>query len=364
MTELLNFSDVLKNTDPRKRVCLLGNGFSIACRPDIFSYRALLDQLKDALVGEVRDRIIGAFDSLATCDFGQVLSALGNAISLGAHYGVSDEQLGHMEEDLLTVREALAELLASKHPEGPNKLDEAERKLCAQFLANFKKVYSLNYDLLLYWTVLNGGLECSFSDGFRNADDDPDEQLDYVVWQLGNEKSTALYYLHGELHLFAHGGVLRKLTWSRTNVPLKSQIRKALREQRFPLFVAEGDAASKLAKIVSHAYLARAYRSFQELHGDLVVYGCSLAASDEHIVKALRENRHLKSIHVSLYKDPNADPNRKIRAACEALRDANNAERKPGDPQLAVHFFDAESAEVWTKRPPKTPKRPTPREKK
>lgn len=126
-------------------------------------------------------------------------------------------------------------------------------------------------------------------DGFRNGDEDG---ADYVVWDpASSNRDQNIFYVHGGLHLFDAGAELVKYTWSRTGVRLIDQIRDALEQERYPLFVAEGDRDEKLERIRHHAYLARIERSFLEIQGALFVYGASFAESDRHVLEWIVKGR-------------------------------------------------------------------------
>ena len=58
-----------------------------------------------------------------------------------------------------------------------------------------------------------------------------------------------IHYLHGALHLFDAGHQLQKYTWVNTGNALVDQATEALKNDLFPVFVAEGDSKSKLTKI-------------------------------------------------------------------------------------------------------------------
>jgi len=59
-----------------KRHLLLGNGFSIACRPDIFVYGKLFDQADFSKLSSSAKK---AFNALETQDFEKVIKALRDA---------------------------------------------------------------------------------------------------------------------------------------------------------------------------------------------------------------------------------------------------------------------------------------------
>jgi hypothetical protein len=133
-------------------------------------------------------------------------------------------------------------------------------------------------------------LDLRGDDGFRHPDD-PDEP--YVSWQEAN--SPTVHYLHGALHLFDAKSEIIKYTWSKTDVPIVDQIRSALDEERYPLFVAEGDCPSKQERILHNAYLHKALRSFKSIcepaTGALVIFGHSLAANDQHVLRMIAEGK-------------------------------------------------------------------------
>jgi hypothetical protein len=87
-----------------------------------------------------------------------------------------------------------------------------------------------------------------------------------------------MWFLHGALHVFDSGTEIQKYTWKNTGVRLIDQIRDALSRDYFPLFVSEGTSDEKYEKIRHNDYLAKGYRSFSQITGDLFIYGHSLAA--------------------------------------------------------------------------------------
>jgi len=283
--DLLTFDDALSDAaevadEPH---LLLGNGFSISCRPGAFNYGALLDEATfDTAHGDIR----AVFELLGTTDF-----------------------------EYTAVR---------------------------TFLHRFRKIYSLNYDMLVYWAAMQD-LEPAVptNDGFTSGDD-PD--ADYVVWEpyldFGEQR---LFFLHGGLHLYDTGHEISKITWSRTGVPLVDQIRDALVVGRYPLIVTEGNSQEKEAKILHNAYLNHAIRSFARIQKTLFIHGHSLAANDQHIFRRIEEGK-LDRLYISVYGDPNSESNREVIARGHQMS-ANRAGLSRH--ALAVKFYDAKSAHVW-----------------
>lgn len=340
---VLSFEEAIATSDSLsgERHVLLGNGFSIACRPDRFAYDALFNL---AAFADASTDIRLVFDHLETTDFEKVIASLQLAAGLTDVYETSDTALpGRFRVDAEVVREALAQVLASRHPDLPSDISEKEYRSARKFLGNFHRVYTLNYDMLLYWTMMQE-LEPPIprNDGFGNPDD---EDADYVVWDPYAVYGTQrVFFLHGSLHLYDRGSELTKITWSRTAIPLVDQIRRALSEGSYPLIVTEGSSVEKTEKILHHAYLTHAIRSFSRIRGSLFLYGLSLTPNDEHLLRRIAEG-NVHTIFVSVFGGINSDGNSRLTQRALALQD-ERAARNPRKP-LTVHFFEAGSADVW-----------------
>jgi hypothetical protein len=243
-------------------------------------------------------------------------------------------------KDAKGLREVLVKTIASSHPERPSDITDAEFAACQRFLAHFDTIYTLNYDLLLYWALMHtdSGQTPSLDDGFRKPD--YDYEADYVTWEPGQSHDQNVWYLHGALHVFDTGTEVQKYTWVNTGVRLIEQIRDALNRNYFPLFVAEGSSAEKIARIRHSDYLAKAYRSFQSIGGALFVLGHSFAPNDEHFLKVIEKGK-VQHLFVGLFGDSTSDVNRAIIRRAELI--AKSRQRS----SLQVSFFDSKTAKVW-----------------
>jgi len=322
----------------KKRHVLLGNGFSIACRPDIFMYGKLYE---NADFGSLSPTAKLAFEALGTQDFERVIKALRDAEKILSAYGAHPSLAKTLASDADALRELLVQTIASSHPAWPGDVSEQEYISCRKFIANFDNIYTLNYDLLLYWAQMHTpkGESPGSDDGFRKQEDNRD--AGYVVWEPGQSHGQNMYFLHGALHVFDAGTEIQKYTWVNTGVRLVDQIRDALSKGYFPLFVSEGTSGEKLERIRHNDYLAKAYRSFSEITGALFIYGHSLAENDEHFLKRIEKGR-LSGVYVGVYGDLSSESNQKLISRAKRLVSA----RAVGRP-LQVQFFDAASARVW-----------------
>ncbi|MEV8642358.1 DUF4917 family protein [Mesorhizobium ciceri] len=340
---VLSFADAMERTTrlPHKHL-ILGNGFSISLKPDIFTYGSLLDSADFGAAPHVKD----LFGAIGTQDFELVIKNILDAATVLEVYDPKNEALiKTLKADANVVKEALVTAIAKRHPDRPYDIDNDQYKSCREFLSKFKHIYTLNYDVLLYWTLMNSDvdrIDLKSDDGFRH----PDREEIYVTWQEG--QSATIHFLHGALHLFDAGAEILKYTWSKTDIPIVEQIRQALSEDKFPLFVAEGDSESKLRKIMHSAYLHKGLRSLESSadnsRASFVMFGHSLADNDMHVLKCIGRGK-TPLVLVSVYGDPESHANKAVEANASWLvryRGEVNS-RYP----LEIVFYDAATAHVW-----------------
>ncbi|MEK9501701.1 DUF4917 family protein [Gaopeijia maritima] len=341
MPALISFDEALGLQPERaRRTILLGNGFSIACRPEIFTYGALFDRADfDALDEKVR----AAFDVLGSRDFEHVMRSLQTASRLATVYAPADPELSTtLSEHAEALRDVLVRAIATSHPEHPFQIEADEYTSARTFLSHFNRIYSLSYDLLLYWTAMQEMEPAlAFDDGFRTPDDGPAE---YVTWEVEKTDTQNAFYLHGALHLFDAGHEIKKFTWANTGVRLIEQVRDALEENLFPLIVSEGEAEQKLDRINHSNYLARGYRSFAKIGHALYTFGVAFSDNDDHLLHLVRKNRRLAVLAIGIYGDPNTPENRRMIEKIENLNN-NRSERN----RLLIRYFDAETARAWNR---------------
>lgn len=337
---LLTFQEAIAQSQRfRHRHLLLGNGFSIACRSDIFAYGKLYETADFSKLSRTAKL---AFEALSTQDFERVIKALRDTRRiLEAYGGVPATLLDTLQSDADGLRELLVQTIANCHPSWPGEIREEEYEACRAFLEHFEKVYTFNYDLLLYWVQMHTSEDTapSSDDGFRKSEDDYD--ANYVVWEPSQSHEQNMYFLHGALHVFDTGTEIQKYTWVNTGVRLIDQIRDALSKDYFPLFVSEGTSDEKFERIRHNDYLAKAYRSFSEIQGALFIYGHSLAANDDHYLKRIEKGK-VSQLYIGLYGDPESASNKQIIRRAEQMSTARGR-RRP----LAVSYFDAPTANVW-----------------
>lgn len=332
---------------------LLGNGFSMAFNSEQFSYRALKDRAN--AMDEIGDIARGLFDANGTNDFESIIKVIESSVTVlesldGGSYRALIKDLTLEANEL---KDALAKAIADLHPDTHYDIDDDALRRVGEFLKSFKNVYTTNYDVLLYWVVMNNLEkfkldEIRYDDGFREASADDD----YVVWNsFRSAQLQNVFYLHGALHLFLNEqlGQLQKVTWVRTEEALLAQIRERLAAGSFPLVVTEGTAEAKRSKILQSDYLGRNLRSLANVKGGILVYGLGFSDNDDHLKDAILNSKATR-LAVSLYGDGDSESNLRLRKTMNGLvmeRQAQVEASKGRRAGLEVQYFSSESVSLW-----------------
>src|SRR5690606_16096598 len=98
-------------------------------------------------------------------------------------------------------------------------------------------------------------------------------------------------------------GYLCKHSWIRTGSRITDSVRDGLKENKYPLFVAEGDGVKKLEQIQRSGYLSYCLSKFSRIQKALVIYGHSLSPNDSHILDSIAENIDLTNLYIGIYGD-------------------------------------------------------------
>lgn len=343
-TSILSFSDVKEEIyGAKNNHLLLGNGFSMAYNKERFSFTSLLESAVTQGLITKQSPIYAIFEEFSTKDFEEVVKLLETAVKVLKKYSVIspiDEK--RILDDSIALKKYLVDIITNNHPEKITEISDDEFLNSANFIKDFNRVYTLNYDLLLYWTCikLQSFVEMqqikssilNISDGFN----DPHEHsTDYVVFANDSSITQNISFLHGGLHIFDRKNEIVKNTYSRTDKTLKEQTLNNLEKDIYPVFVSEGTSEQKKARIIHNAYLNHCYKSLSKISGNLVVFGTLLKRNDEHIREAIL-NSKIENIYVGVSSEEDIKGFVDFIMKCSKLK-------KP----KYVYFYDYKTAKVW-----------------
>lgn len=327
---------------------LLGNGFSSSLLAQIFSYSALRQHINTDQF-TIGTRIQNIFRHIGSDDFEEVVRRLNISEPIANEYGVV---AGPMSVDCNILKNELIAAIGSTHPAHPwEGITNDNYQACHIFLKRFSSIYTLNYDLLLYWVINRTRLISKFRDGFTRVSEPRGLPL---VW---NGERQNIFHLHGGLHLY-------KILWD-ANTPenfeafsgydyvkldnvsqsnnLIDQIQQKINQKIYPITVSEGDPASKKKKILSERILRHAYFNFKKLTGSLYTFGVGLDKNqDNHLIDAI-EVSSLSEIYIGVYR-----PTHQILLDTKAKFDQVNYQRsQKGLSNIKISFYDTSLFSIW-----------------
>jgi len=325
---------------------MLGNGFSVSLFPEIFNYKRLAENIES-------DRINLLFDAIDTHDFEFVMRRLLEAADIVQHYDSSGTTTHHILEDIEELKRTLIHVISKSHPPKPSEVTEHQYASCRKFLKYFEKgnTYTFNYDLILYWVLMhfhdNEELKLPCDDGFRFPYTDEyvlEEERDTSLhWEIGRERGQNVYYIHGAMHIFSDGSDIEKLSYANLRVPLADQVKQAIDQDRFPVFISEGSTEHKLARIKKNGYLSRTFSSLKSITGNLYIFGHSIRDEDDHVFDFINQNNKKLNVFIGLFGSPREPYNQAIINKVEKWRKSY--------PGKTFEFYDSSSIDVWGNLP-------------
>lgn len=319
MGQIISFDEAIKRTEGEDRALLIGNGFSAK----YFTYSTLLAASELDEGKPIRN----LFEKLNTADFEAVVRALEDAVLVEQAYG-NDAHAAELEAHAQEVREALVRALNKTHPAHREDLDYVSS---AKFLLHFASVFSLNYDLLLYWVNLEKG---HLRDGFGLGRD-----MGQFRGPFSEDAHCQLFNLHGGLHLFDDGTGEMLKALHRGKGVIATITDTIVKNRRLPVYVAEGTSAQKMKKINSVPYLRRCYDVLRHNGAAIFIYGHSADENDKHIYRAIFASE-AKHIFFGVYK-PDDEKVKQLDGQLAKYQ-------KSAGSDTGYTFFDSESANIWT----------------
>ena len=311
---------------------ILGNGASIAF-DSRFSYTSLRDRA--VVQNLITPDVELVFQHLEPADFELVLRMLWHSNIINIALGVAEPRTSAAYK---SVREALIAVVREIHVKFE---DVSERLgLAASYISRFKTVASLNYDLLLYWSILagnNADTTHQFKDGFVDAGRFRQDWASLRQCIPPGASTTIVVYPHGNLALAADvAGAECKLKAADAAL-LETIFSKWESGECSPVFVSEGTTEQKLASIQRSPYLSTVYGEvLPSMNESVVLFGWSVADNDLHILDAVCKGR-VSRFAVAV------DPTAKDIGVRQARIKHLLAERS----SASVQFFNRSSPGCW-----------------
>lgn len=331
------------NKKNRTKHLLLGNGFSMAYSSKIFSYNALSN-----FVNNTEDPLLKRlFEIIKTKNFELVMQQLDNFCELAKEFSVDPDLENKIQTASELLKTNLVTAITALHPEYVYEVPEKNSMACANFLKKFlgknENIFTTNYDILLYWTMLRHLKELKHCDGFGRYLENEEERMrgedalySELIWGK-NVDSQNVHYLHGALPIFDTGIDVIKAEYEHGKY-LLSDIKERIEKKTYPVFVTAGNGDEKLSHIRHNQYLSFCYDRLCEIDGSIISFGFGFGKYDEHIIDALnkafkgkRSPSGLRSIYIGVYSDSD-------------MQHVKNIEPKF---KCKVNMYDAKTVDIW-----------------
>jgi len=316
----------------RRAGLILGNGASIAVS-DNFDYPSIFDKAKEERY--INDPLERIFNDLQTKDFEFVLRELWH--SKGINRALNLDPESKVSEAYNNVKDALINTVCSIHENVTYDSVKEKLKKASRFLSQFKIIFSLNYDLLVYWAIMigNDNAPNRFKDCFKYGVFDLEKAL-------SPEGSTLVFYPHGNLVIGRHieGGDVKIGADGRRRHDLLNTIIDKWRSENFiPVFVSEGNKEQKKRTIFQSPYLDLIYKYFlKDIGNSIVIYGWSMRPRDDHILEAICKKNPIKfAVSLNTNSPRHTETRERIK---------NKLISKLGQ-QIPIYFFKAQSEGCW-----------------
>lgn len=269
---------------------LVGNGLSVHLW-DKFGYTSLYEAVCDSLLTPADKQL---FELAGTQNFERVLGDLELSIKICRSSGLDPAPIVARYE---SIKSALAGAVRQVHIGREEVPAEAMHVIKSEMIEH-DWVFSLNYDMLLYWAMghaLDGQSDYGplrdyfFANGHH--------EFGYIKDVPASE--TPVYFLHGALHLVEvkESKSARKIV--REAADVGTLLTKIGADGTLPLIVTEGRPLDKVETINSNLYLSHAWEKLRQRDEGIVIFGSSLGPSDQHLVDAINENRE-RAVAISM----------------------------------------------------------------
>lgn len=344
--DLPDYKSVIEKLNKRKypKHLIMGNGFSMAYDHKIFSYNALydfIDKLQDPTLSKL-------FEVINTKNFEQVMRQLDNFIEMAKAFDEDGKLVDALIGANQLLQKSLIDAVSSLHPEHVFEVSEEKSKSCFAFLNEYLekegKVFSTNYDLLLYWVLLRNQPQHA-NDGFGREHLNPvetrrgQEGAEYgeLFWGK-NKEEQKIFHVHGTLPIFDTGIAIEKEVYRDRNYLLEN-IKERMIKKDYPVFVTAGDGVEKLKHIYHNRYLTYCYDHLCNITGSLVSFGFNFGEYDYHIIDAVniaskrgaQSGEKLFSIYIGVYSEQDLEYIKSIQAKFDCK----------------VNVYNSQTANIW-----------------
>lgn len=324
---------------------LIGNGASISIDNN-FHYKSIYEE--SIRIGALPRSAARVFTSLKTTDFENVLHALSISIETIRCTTSHTRTINKMMRICQNIKTALIKTINYTHATARTRYENYSNCII-NFFSHFDTIFSLNYDIIPYWSIMDArnrnGCASPFKDCFNSGVFT--QNWSHLRQPLQHcNKSTLIFYPHGQLSLITNRDGTEEKISSANNESLLTTVAKKINKPGVrPLFVSEGSSRQKLLAISRSAYLLNVYNiALQERKESIAIFGWSISEKDDHIMDAIALSG-VQRIAISVHHGTDVA----MEASRAALENRIRAayQRKNIDHIPELFFYDSASRGCW-----------------
>lgn len=367
-----------------KPAILIGNGFNLAL--DANNINALLKFRYDDIKNEVEKKLDSKSKlseylkqrSDANCDIEYLLWVLKKSkicidYCSGIYCNPMEPNDHNIEEDCHKLKNIVIEIMTSDnmHPEHNQLFNENysdKINTCKNNLKVFDKIFTTNYDLILYWLLNHNNHELlktgGFKDGFTPNTDFRAKTTDgkYIKNLFGfntNNPQANILFLHGAIHLLQQNNKAYKVTKEGNTQYDVQDLQRILlnnlsKNDYSNLLIFDASSDDKIKQIYDNSYLQKAYDKLSSINEELIIYGNKICQEDDHgnWQEELSNDKHLwrkiinsskiKKIYISNNnkdKDKLDEQAKQIVKVLRAYNYTNNC--------VTIHVYSHHNINIW-----------------
>ncbi|MEZ4744374.1 MAG: DUF4917 family protein [Bdellovibrionota bacterium] len=288
----MTFENVRQIIQNRESNLIFGNGFSKKLSEVALSYTNLMHFAKSEIDKNSILKLF--FERLGSSDFELIHEYLtACAKTQQVFYQPGEFNNFDFSNAKRALNHIFCEAIKSAHPgKGDTEIfSDIDWQRVADYFQCFNNIFTTNYDLFSYWALveLTHKKLYKYFDGFSYWMMKNKEKLAWGYYQ--NEQN--FHFLHGALMLIPEpGGRLYKLKsqYRCGGDSLLNLIQQSINQNKWPLFISDGDGSNKLSRIRNYEYLNHCYEKLENAGGSLTTLGISFDR-DDHLVSAINKSK-------------------------------------------------------------------------
>ena len=205
----------------------------------------------------------------------------------------------------------------------------------AEEITNFGNIFTTNYDLYLYWIIMN----------IKERDEKQENHYQDLFWYKKDENeytyfagkplgcSKKIFYLHGALFIYQKYYSEQKKIKRNKAEKLIDLISKEIHRGNIPIFISESEGRIKEEAIRKNEYLNFCLQELEASNNPIMIFGNTLYQVDKHLIEAIKKTQ--RNIYYCIYT--------KGKNLSSILKEKHSFSEKFNIEKWNVEFVDAET---------------------